>query len=186
MGSERIAIDLAREHGVVAGVVAMDYLLHQKVTTVAALQEDLARCVRWPGVRHAREALLRADARSESVLESRSRLKFAEFGLPEPEPQVRIGNEWGDFVARVDFYWDEFGIYGEADGDVKYDGGEPDSLVLEKRRQSALDDLDLEAVRWGSADLGNFAPVAARLERAIARRRRRPITDRRWRVLPRL
>jgi hypothetical protein len=184
MGSERIAIDLAREHGIVAGVVALDYLLHRALTTVPAVQEELARCVRWPGVRAARTALSLADPRSESVLESRSRLKLAEVGLPEPELQVRIGNESGVFVARVDYYWEEFGVVGEADGDLKYDGTDPAPLLKEKKRQGLLEDLDLGVVRWGSADLRDFNPTAARLRRAFMRGQRTPRVARRWRVLP--
>jgi hypothetical protein len=181
---ERTAIDLAREHGVPAGVVALDFALHTGMIDIGTVLHDLDRCVRWPGVRRAREAILLADERSESVLESRSRLKLREFGLPEPDLQRSIGNEWGGFVARVDFYWDEFGVVGEADGAMKYNGTDPAPLIAAKKRQSALDDLELEVVRWGSADLSNFAHVAQRLNRAFARGRRRPRSDRRWTILP--
>jgi len=181
---ERCMIDLAREHGTAAGVVSLDFALHTGMTDIGTVMEDLARCVRWPGVRHAREAISLADGRSESVLETRSRLKLREFGLPDPELQWSIGNEWGRFVARVDFYWDEFGVVGEADGAMKYDGSDPEPLLAEKKRQGALEDLDLEVVRWGSRDVRNFAPVAQRLNRAFARSRRRPRADRRWTILP--
>jgi hypothetical protein len=183
---ELTCIDMAREHGVVAGVVALDYALHQGITTLARIYDDLDRCVRWPGVRAAREAIALANPLSESVLESRSRLKLREFGIPEPEPQVSIGNDWGGFVARVDFYWDEFGVVGEADGDLKYDGRDPAPLLDEKERQGLLDNLDLGVVRWGTRDMRNFAPVAHRLRGAFARRAQRPGVNRRWTVLPRL
>jgi hypothetical protein len=183
---ELTCIDMAREHGVIAGVVALDFVLHNNSTTLAEIYRDLDRCVRWPGVRSAREAISLANPLSESVLETRSRLKFIEFGLPEPAPQVRIGNELGAFVARVDFYWDEFGVVGEADGDVKYDGTEPEPLVNEKRRQGLLEDLDLDVVRWGNAELRNFEAVATRLRRAFGRAKQHPHSDRRWRVLPTL
>jgi hypothetical protein len=181
---ERTAIDLAREHGVTAGLVALDYALHTGMTDLGKVLEDLERCARWPGVRQAREAVSLADGRSESVLESRSRLKLREFGVPEPDLQRSIGNEWGGFVARVDFYWDGFGVVGEADGAMKYDGTDPEPLLAEKKRQGALEDLELEVVRWGSADLRNFGPVAQRLNRAFSRGQRRPRSERRWTVLP--
>jgi hypothetical protein len=183
---ERTVIDLAREHGVTAGVVALDFALHTELIDLDVVTEDVDRCVRWPGVRTARQAISLSDGRSESVLETRSRLKLAEFGLPVPDLQRRIGNEWGGFVARVDFYWDEFGVVGEADGAMKYDGTDPEPLVAEKKRQSAVEDLDLEVVRWGNADLRNFGEVATRLRRAFARGARRPSSDRRWTLLPRL
>ncbi len=184
--TERIVIDLAREHGVVSGVVAADFVLHTGMTKLSKLDAELDRCVRWPGVRAAREAIALANPLSESVLESRSRLKIREFGLPQPELQVSIGNNWGGFVARVDFYWDEFGVAGEADGDLKYDGTDPDPLLAEKDRQEELEDLNLGVVRWGTRNLKNFAPVARRLQRTFARGGRRPRTDRQWTVLPRL
>jgi hypothetical protein len=135
-------------------------------------------------VRTAQQAIDLADARSESVLETRSRIKLQEAGLPTPDLQVSIGNELGGFIARVDFYWDEFGVVGEADGDSKYDGSTPGALLDEKRRQSALEDLDVGVVRWGTSDLRNFAPVATRLERAFTRGVARPRGERSWTVLP--
>lgn len=181
---ERTVIDLAREHGVVSGVAAADYVLHERIRTLDELQSELNSCGHWPGVRAAREAIALSDGRSESVLETRSRLALRACGLPAPEPQARIGNQSGHFVGRVDFYWDEFGVVGEADGDVKYGGTDPEPLINEKRRQAALEDLDLPVVRWGWSDLHQFEPVAARLRRAFARAARIPRDHRRWVVLP--
>jgi hypothetical protein len=181
---EQTVIDLSREHGVAAGVVAADHLLHTRGTTLFRLQEALERCCGWPGVRAARAAIDFADGRSESVLESRSRLAMHEWGLPAPQPQAVIGNEWGGFVARVDFYWDEFGVVGEVDGDIKYGGTDPTPLLEEKRRERKLDDLELPVVRWGPGDLRNFGSVAARLRRTFSRAARTPCSERRWTVLP--
>ena len=181
---ERTVVDLAREHGVEFGVVAADYLLHEELRTERELTRELESCRGWPGVRAAREAIAFADGRSESVLESRSRLALHRWGLPAPEPQARIGNEWGSFIGRVDFYWDEFGVVGEADGDLKYEGTEPTPLITEKRRQGRAEEVGLIVVRWGNADLRNFGPVVAALHRAFARGLRPGHADRLWRVLP--
>jgi very-short-patch-repair endonuclease len=178
---ERTLIDLAREHGLVSGVVAMDYALGQKLTSVATVSAELDACARWPGVRNAREALALADPLSESPLESRSRLKFREVGIRPPKTQIRIGDAAARFIGRVDFYWDEYGVVGEADGAVKYDGTDPAPLHGEKLRHEALEDAGLTVVRWGNSDLNDFSQVATRLRRAFGR----PI-ERRWTVLPRL
>ena len=53
----------------------------------------------------------------------------------------------GLIVGRCDFYWDEPGVFGEADGRSKYDGR--DVLTAEKDRQEALERLGLVCVRWG-------------------------------------
>ena len=182
---ERTIVDLAREHGVEFGVVAADYVLHKKVRTERELTRELEVCRGWPAVRAARDAIAFADGRSESVLESRSRLLMQQWGLPQPDLQVRIGNQCGGFVARVDFYWDEFGVVGEADGAIKYDGTDPAPLHEEKKRQEILEqDLELPVVRWGNADLRDFGVVAARLQRRFARRAGLPRASRLWRVLP--
>lgn len=182
---ERTVIDLAREHGMLSGLVAADFALHTRLTTLARLLAELDRCERWPGVRAAREAIAFADGRSESVLETRSRLLLQQWGLPAPVPQVRIGNEWGGLVARVDFYWDEFGVVGEVDGAMKYDGTDARPLHEEKKRQEKLEqELELPVVRWGNADLHNFGAIATRLRRRFAKRAGLRRDDRLWRVLP--
>lgn len=181
---ERLIIDLAREHGMPSGLVAADHALHLRRTTRDRLESELRRCSGWPGVRAARDAVAFADGRAESVLESRSRLAFRRWDIPAPEPQVRIGNEWGRFIARVDFYWPEFGVVGEADGEVKYDDEDWTPVIKERRRQSRLEDLDLPVVRWSTADLADFGPVAARLRRNFERAGRTPVTTRRWTILP--
>lgn len=182
---ERTVIDLAREHGLTSGLVAADCALQLKLTSLEALRSELETCQRWPGVRAARDAIAFTDGRSESVLETRSRLLMHQWGLPEPDLQVRIGNGWGGFVARVDFYWDQFGVVGEADGAMKYDGTDPTPLHREKKRQEVLEqDLELPVVRWGTSDLRDFGTVAARLRRRFAKRAQFPREGRLWRVLP--
>jgi hypothetical protein len=181
----RTVIDLVREHGVASGVVPLDYALHRGLTTLDEVQATLDLCIRWPGVRAARDAVAAADARSESPLESLSRLKMAQFGVPPPEPQRVLGDIHGVPIARVDFYWHEFGVVGEADGLMKYDDDD-DRLPLhkEKLRQESLERLGLIVVRWGTADLADFASVATRLQNGFHRGTVRPSDDRRWTVLP--
>jgi hypothetical protein len=57
-------------------------------------------------------------------------------------------------------------------------------LLEEKRRQQRLEDLGLEVVRWGTADLRDFSRVAERFDRARARAAARLDNDRRWTLLP--
>ena len=40
--------------------------------------------------------------------------------IPPPDLQPRIYDLDGRFLGRLDFYWDEFGVAGEADGRLKY------------------------------------------------------------------
>lgn len=69
----------------------------------------------------ARQAIAFADARTESVGESRSRVAMHEAGLPAPDFQIEVrSGVTGAQVARSDFGWHERRTVGEFDGFVKY------------------------------------------------------------------
>jgi hypothetical protein len=102
-------------------------------------------CAAWADVGKARRALGFLDGRSESALESVSRVIMHERDLPPPEPQVVI-DAGGATPYRLDFYWEEQRVVGEADGMMKYDA--PAALRAEKVRQELLERLGLTVVRW--------------------------------------
>jgi hypothetical protein len=187
----RTAIDVARTVSVGAGVVALDSALNKKLTTLPRLEEMIVRCRRWPGIRKARAALALADPNAESALESVSRLVIARLGLPAPKTQVIVLDQFGRFVGRCDFYWDEFGVFGEADGWLKYATGEEEvgkvnTLVREKLRQEDLENLALIGVRWGWEDVRYRQPMLRRrIENAFERGRRRDASGfpRNWSVV---
>lgn len=176
----RTVCDVARECGSDAGVVAADAALRARLVTPAQLGAQVSRCARWPGIASARRAVALADPLSESPLESLSRLRIAAAGLPTPELQVEIGDDLGTFVGRLDFYWPEYGVAGEADGNLKYT--DRSVLVDERRRQRRLESLGLVVVRWEWADLRRFAGVTRELKAAFQRGVRPG--GRRWSVLP--
>jgi hypothetical protein len=88
--------------------------------------------------------------------------------ISQPVPQVQILGRGGRPIGTVDFYWDEFGVAGEADGLLKYrDDG---SLASEKLRQERLEEVGLVVVRWGWADVTRASAVLERrLRRAFDR-----------------
>jgi hypothetical protein len=138
------------------------------------LEAVVDRCRRWPGIRKARAGLEFADPRAASPLESISRFAFREMGLPTPELQVVLmRDEWGNPTVIVDFYWEEFGVVGEADGLLKYDDEGATSLRNEKLRQEKIEGLGLIVVRWTWEDIWRRPDwVAMRLRRAFAAGRR--------------
>ncbi len=141
----RSCIDLARESGTAAGLVAADAALHRGLCT----RDDLVSvydevCRGRAGLRDGRKLLEMLDAKAESPLESISRLAFE--NLPPPRSQVAIYASDGTFIGRVDFYWDELGVVGEADGQGKYSDG---ALWKEKQREDKLTRAGLVTVRWG-------------------------------------
>jgi hypothetical protein len=124
------------------------------------VQEVLDRCEGWPFVLRARERLALLDRRRETPLESVSFAEMLEAGLPLPDPQVQVSDDRGRFIGRVDFYWKEYAVAGEADGLVKYGqlvDGDPvkarQALIEEKRREDRLRAMGIHVVRWGLAEL---------------------------------
>ena len=94
-----------------------------------------------------------------------------QYGLPAPQPQVRILDERGRFVARVDFAWLSHGVVGEADGLVKYGDGAARSIAEEKQREARLQALGLVVVRWTARQLHGDPPLLVRqLLTALERR----------------
>jgi hypothetical protein len=71
-----------------------------------------------PGV--GRPAAVRAsgllDFRAESVFESMTRVDLAVAGLPPPTPQLNIKDRDGNWIARVDFAWEDQRVVLECDG----------------------------------------------------------------------
>ena len=142
--------------------------LREPGVTGPELDAALRLATGWPGVPDARRVVACADARSESVGESRSRVAIARAGLPLPRLQwpVRLAGS----TAYTDFAWPEQRTVGEFDGKVKYGrvlrpGQSPGDVVYaEKLREDAIRAQDLEVVRWTWADLGDFADTAARIQ----------------------
>jgi hypothetical protein len=168
----RTLCDVARHHRIGVAVSAADAALNSHRTDRTSIEDVLDFCASWPGAARARRALAATDRLAESPLESLSRLAIARLGLPAPEPQVAIMDAHGRFVGRCDFYWDEFGVVGEADGRSKYDGRQV--LTAEKERQEAFEDLGLVVVRWGWTHATRDTPVlCTKLETGFERGRRR-------------
>lgn len=178
----RTVMDIAREFGAEAGVVAADYVLHEGLATDSELLDAYDFCRTWPGRKAARITLLSADGDAESPLESLSRLRIAAAHLPRPRLQREICDMHGQHLLRSDFLWDEYGVVGEADGNMKYrpDGRQADD---EREKQELVEDAGLIVVRWGWRDLYAFGGVTRRLERGFARGERPGSPRRRWGLL---
>jgi hypothetical protein len=164
----RSCLDLARESGSAAGLVSADAALHRGHCTVTELAAVARSLKGIPGSRAARRVAELADGRSESALETVSRLSMIEH-LPahhQPELQANIFSDGDRFIGRADFYWEALGVVGEADGRTKY---ADDALWREKMREDALTDLGLVVVRWGWSEARRPADLTSRLRRAFAK-----------------
>jgi hypothetical protein len=91
---------------------------------------------------------------AESVGESRSRALIHVLGLPAPVLQHAFYGSDG-FIGRTDFFWPEYGVIGEFDGDAEYLdddllGGRTarEAVLAEKNREYRLRALGYMVVRW--------------------------------------
>ncbi len=165
----RTIVDLARAASMRQAVVAGDAALRRGCPE-ADLLATLEECAEWSDVGKARKVLAFLDDRSESVLESVSRVIMHEYDVPPPQPQREIC--LGGRTYRADFYWDKYRTIGEADGRQKYDGDDrrdPAQVLWEEKvREDALRDAGFRIVRWTYAQmLGETQATIDRITRRL-------------------
>jgi hypothetical protein len=171
----RTLFDLASDLPFAETVVATESALRSDLVTHDELHEVLEWATGRPGVTRAREALLFATAENQTVLESLSRARMYELGLPLPKCQARIVVD--GVVSYLDFDWaPELDLSGEADGMEKYlpNGGTDRQATLqairdEKAREQRVLKVRSELVRWGWREANDPNLLAALLRPAIAR-----------------
>jgi hypothetical protein len=175
----RTVVDCARLVSFEQGVVITDSALRSRLVTVTELDQHLRTMAHKMGIARARAVVSFADARSESVGESRSRVLLKQSALPDLELQYRIRNDAGYEVARVDFAIPELMVAGEFDGKVKYGRllrpgqSAGDAVFEEKLREDAVRDAGWQMVRWVWDELAEPTVVIDRWNRAIERAHRR-------------
>ncbi len=142
------AVHIARGRSLPDALIPLDAALRGG-TDHGALSNVLASLGRGAGSAGLARAIACADAGAESPLESVSRGVIHVAGLPRPVLQQEFATAHGPY--RVDFWWSQQGVIGEADGRVKYT--DEDVLWREKRRRDALEELGLRVVRWSWTDV---------------------------------
>ena len=172
----RAALDAARLHSLVAGVVGADAALRDGWANPGELAAVVATMEGLHGVSRSRLAVALASAESESPGESWSAVVMHQHGIPAPRRQQVFTDRRG-VIGRVDFWWPEHGVIGEFDGRVKYGrelaGGVPHEVLWgEKRREDRLRGLDLAVVRWTWPDLHDPWEWLSRLRAALGVPRR--------------
>ena len=163
----RTVVDLARTSPFPAGVVVADSALHTGQTTKAELESVITACARWPGLRAARRVTGFCDGRSESVLESVSRVAFRDQGLPPPDLQVWVGDEI-DMIGRADFLWRDNHTVAEADGALKY--ADPSRAMAQLERDKRLREAGFEVVHFTWQEITRTPDEVAASIRAAFRR----------------
>ena len=173
MHPTRLCLEVTTVAGIEESLVVANDLLHRKLTTAERLQERYARGMTfWEGTRATDVVLRLADARIESVGETRTFYLCWTQHLPMPIPNYEIRDRSGRVVARVDFAWPELGLFLEFDGRSKYlkhrREGESitDAVLREKRREEMICELTgWRCLRLVWSDLERPAHTADRIRR---------------------
>jgi very-short-patch-repair endonuclease len=114
---ERTVLDVLRRSPRVDGIVLLDAMLQRRVVALSTLESaSAAWCGRRGGAKIA-AALRDAEPRSESPMETRTRLVIVDLSLPRPVAQYVIRDNDGRFVARVDLAYPVERVALEYEGD---------------------------------------------------------------------
>jgi hypothetical protein len=100
------------------------------------------------GLARLRTILPLVDGGAESPQETRTRLVLIDAGLPAPQTQIRVCDEYGDFVARIDMGYRDLRVGIEYDGPQHWTDSQQRDRDID--RHTALLDLGWTIVRVSS------------------------------------
>jgi hypothetical protein len=113
----RTALDLGCWYPTTSGVAAIDALA--RATHIKAADVELL-AQRYPGRRgiaRARLAISLFDSGAQSPKETWLRLVLMQAGLPRPQTQIPVFDEFGSAIAYLDMGWEDVKVAVEYDGD---------------------------------------------------------------------
>jgi hypothetical protein len=150
-----------------AAVSALDSALHQGIVTERDLPDLDRLMARRRGAVNAREWIELADARAESPLETRVRLRCRDGGVPPDDLQAEVRGPDGKPIARVDLLWRGARLIGEADGAEFHD--QPEAVFRDRQRQNLLINAGFRVLRFTWADTLDPGRVVQLVRQALAR-----------------
>jgi hypothetical protein len=136
VSAARCAVDLARTLRRMDALPLLDTALRSRACTPDDLAVEVLRHEGLKGVRQARELIPAADPRPECRQESQLRLVVIDAGLPVPEPQLWVRDEYGTLRYRLDLGYRERRVGLEYDGRSHSEQGR---LRSDRERMNWLD-----------------------------------------------
>jgi hypothetical protein len=164
--AERTAWDLARRLPTTEAVVVLDAVARVAPFRPAALLDRRARQPGARGCRRLDELVALADPRAESPGETRLRVRLVRAGLPPPEVQYRISDEYGFVLARADLAYPGAKLALEYDGAVHFDRN---AAHHDRQRDAILAGHGWLTIRLCADDLC-AAQTVQRIDSLLARR----------------
>ena len=164
---ERTALDLLCWYPANVAIAAVDALARATRLKLADVELIADRQRGRRGIRCARSSLGLVDAGAESPRETWLRLLIIRGGLPRPQTQIAVRNEYGVVIAQVDMGWEEHKIAIEYEGD--HHRTDRRQFTKDIRRVEELTELGWIVVRVTAEDTP--ATIMRRISLALARRR---------------
>jgi hypothetical protein len=113
----RTALDLACWHPTLTAVPAIDALARACELKICDVDLLIQRYRGRRGIKRARESLDLVDAGAQSPRESWLRVILIQAGLPRPQAQIPVRDEFGNAIAYLDMGWEELKVAVEYDGE---------------------------------------------------------------------
>jgi hypothetical protein len=121
--------------------VVADALTHLELVTNDELRRYFAGKKRLRNLRRGEALLDEIEPKSESPMETRTRIAMTDRGLPRPEAQWVVRTSTGRFVARLDLAYPELRLA------IEYDGAWPwKQRQADERRRAAVRALGWEVL----------------------------------------
>jgi very-short-patch-repair endonuclease len=162
----RTALDFGCWYPTMTAVAGIDALARAIEIKAADVELLASRYLGRRGVARAREAIELSDAGAQSPKESWLRVVLIQAGLPRPQTQIPVRNEFGNAIAYLDMGWEDVKVA------VEYDGEQHRSdrrqYTWDVRRLETLERLGWIVVRVLAGD--RPAEVIRRVRAALARR----------------
>jgi len=162
----RTALDIASRQPPDRAVPAIDALARATRLTMADVGLLVNRYPGRNGIRRARATLELVDAGAESPRETWLRLLIVRSGLPRPQTQIPVLDEYRQVVARVDVGWEDWKIAVEYDGEHHWTDRR--QMTRDIRRTEQLAELGWIVIRVTAEDPPGA--ILHRIGKAVARR----------------
>ncbi len=150
-------------------------VLHAGLCDLDQLYAAHRRMQNWPGMRSTQISIRLADARPESVGESRGFWMFWSHGLPAPQPQFEV-YDGPRLLGTCDWGWPDEGLLGEFDGRAKYGrllsaDQDPGAVVFaEKQREDLMREVTgMAMIRLVWADFARPGITSSRVKKLMRR-----------------
>lgn len=138
-----------------------------RVESIEPLVEVLWARRRAPGRAKAAQALTLVRVGSKSPMETTTRLVIVRGGLPEPKLNQPILDADGNWIAEVDFLWEEERLVGEYQGEKPHDG--PRARDADGHKRMLVEDQDYRHVEIFKSDIFPIGHRAQLLHRLAGR-----------------